>query len=455
MARITPISGFPEWLPEQRMVEQRIIDTLRDVFELHGFASIETRAVEPVQQLLRKGEIDKEVYAIRRLAADAGEDADPAKALALHFDLTVPFARYVLENAGKLTFPFRRYQIQKVWRGERPQEGRYREFCQADIDIVNVDELDFSYDIEVALVMAAAYQRLQELGLPQVTLHTNNRKLSQGFYEGLDFEDTASVLRVVDKLDKIGPAKVAELLVRDVGASQTQAEACIKLAQIKTLDTSFAEQVAALGVSNDLLDEGLHELATVIDAVEKTSPGFIKADLSIARGLDYYTGTVCESFMTGYENLGAVGAGGRYEKLASDGKKAYPGVGLSFGISRTLGPLFAEGLRADRSTPVPVMIAVTSDDTRAAALQKAAVLRGRGIGCIVSPNAAKFGKQIKQADKRGIPFVWFPGDDGGCDQVKDIRSGDQVDADVDTWSPAPADMNPQLVWPDAGGSDRG
>lgn len=450
MARITPISGFPEWLPEQRIVEQRITDTLRDVFELHGFASVETRAVETVAQLLRKGDIDKEVYGIRRLAADAGEDTDPAKALALHFDLTVPFARYVLENAGKLTFPFRRYQIQKVWRGERPQEGRYREFTQADIDVVNVDELDFTYDIEVTLVMAAAYQRLQTLGLPHITLHTNNRKLAEGFYQGLELADTASVLRIVDKLDKIGPEKVAALLTSDAGASETQAEQCLKLAQIKTDDSSFVDQVKSLGVANELLDEGLHELATVVDAVNATSPGYIKADLSIARGLDYYTGTVIESFMTGYEKLGAVGAGGRYEKLASDGKKTYPGVGLSFGISRTLGPLFAEGLRADRNTPVTALVAVTNEEERATASKVATMLRGRGIGCIVSPTAAKFGKQIKQADKRGIPYVWFPGADGAADQVKDIRSGDQHDADAETWQPPAVDTAAQFVWPNAG-----
>ncbi|HEX5512158.1 MAG TPA: ATP phosphoribosyltransferase regulatory subunit, partial [Actinomycetales bacterium] len=184
MARVTPISGFPEWSPAQRIVEQQVLDTVRRVFELHGFASIETRAVETVEQLLRKGEIDKEVYGVRRLAGEDDPDVGEAS-LALHFDLTVPFARYVLENAGKLQFPFRRYQIQKVWRGERPQEGRFREFLQADIDVVDRDELPFHYDVEMPLVMAEVFSELRSLGFPPVTIQVNNRKLAEGFYRGL------------------------------------------------------------------------------------------------------------------------------------------------------------------------------------------------------------------------------------------------------------------------------
>src|SRR3954447_14265378 len=170
MSRPTPLSGYPEWLPAQRAVEQHVIDVLRRTFELHGFAGIETRAAEPMEQLLRKGEIDKEVYVLRRLHADPDE-ADDARSLGLHYDLTVPFARYVLENAGRLEFPFRRYQIQKAWRGERPQEGRYREFAQADIDVVMKDELPFHFDVEVARVMAEA---LSGLPLPPLRLRVNN-----------------------------------------------------------------------------------------------------------------------------------------------------------------------------------------------------------------------------------------------------------------------------------------
>ena len=177
-ARIAPLSGFPEWLPGQRIVEQHVLDTLREVFELHGFASIETRSVEPLEQMLRKGEIDKEVYVLRRLQAGDEAEGDRARQLGLHFDLTVPLARYVLENAGHLDFPFRRYQIQKAWRGERPQEGRFREFTQADIDVIGRDTLPFHHEVEVARVMAEALTRLP---LPPVRMQVNSRKLIEGY----------------------------------------------------------------------------------------------------------------------------------------------------------------------------------------------------------------------------------------------------------------------------------
>jgi histidyl-tRNA synthetase len=205
--RPKPLSGFPEYTPEARIVEQFVLDRLRETFELHGFASIETRAVEPLDRLAKQGEIDKEVYTVQRLHADPHESAD----LGLHFDLTVPFARYVLENAHQLAFPFRRYQIQKVWRGERPQEGRYREFTQADVDIVNAETLAAHHDVELPLVTLAALERLHvDLGLPPVLMRVNNRKLAQGFYLGLEIADPGAVLRQVDKIDKIGPDRVIQ-----------------------------------------------------------------------------------------------------------------------------------------------------------------------------------------------------------------------------------------------------
>jgi histidyl-tRNA synthetase len=229
-ARPNPLSGFPEWLPADRLVELEILDRLRRSFELWGFAPVETRAVEPLEQLLRKGEIDKEVYAVRRLQADGDEDA----ALALHFDLTVPFARYVVENAGKLQFPFRRYQIQKAWRGERPQDGRFREFTQADIDVVGQGELPAHYDAELPLVMADA---LAGLPIPPARIQVNNRKLAEGFYRGLGLAEPGVVLRAIDKLDKIGPEKVAALLREQAGATDAQAAACLELASISAPDS--------------------------------------------------------------------------------------------------------------------------------------------------------------------------------------------------------------------------
>ncbi|WP_312181365.1 histidine--tRNA ligase [Arthrobacter sp.] len=444
MARKASLSGFPEWLPQERLVELHVLDVLRRTFELHGFANIETRAVETVGQLLRKGEIDKEVYALSRLQAEEGEGSgkqDPNQ-LALHFDLTVPFARYVVENAGHLAFPFRRYQIQKVWRGERPQEGRAREFTQADIDVVGDGDLPFRYDVELALVIAEA---LGALPIPDFRIRVNNRKLAEGFYRGIGLEDTAGVLRSIDKLEKVGPARVAELLQEELGATPEQADLALKLASIRTDDVSFAAQVRALGVTNELLETGLDELEQVIAEAAKRAPGKVVADLSIARGLDYYTGTVYETVLVGHEQLGSICSGGRYDALASKGSRTFPGVGLSIGVTRLVMRILSqEFAEASRSVPTAVLVTLADDDSWSAAQDVAASLRGRGIAVEVAAKAEKFGKQIKYADRRGIPFVWFTADDGSH-EVKDIRSGDQMAADPAVWTPPAEDLLPQVT----------
>jgi histidyl-tRNA synthetase len=430
-----PISGFPEWLPPQRMIEQYVLDKIKTTFELYGFAPLETRSVEPLDQLLRKGETSKEVYLLKRLQEEGGGD----DTLGLHFDLTVPFARFVLENAGRLQFPFRRYQIQKVWRGERPQEGRYREFLQADIDVVDRDTLPFHYDTEMPLVIGDAFRSLP---IPEATIQVNNRKVCEGFYRGLGLTDTDQVLRTVDKLDKIGPEKVAALLVETAGATDAQAKACLELAAISAADGSFVDRVRALGVTDPLLDEGLGELLQVVETAAEHAPGLVVAELKIARGLDYYTGTVYETQLRGYERFGSICSGGRYENLASSGNARFPGVGISIGVSRMLGLLFGhDALSVSRSVPTCVVVALADEEHRGAADRVAARLRSRGIATEVSPSAAKFGKQIRFAERRGIPFVWFPGEP---DTIKDIRSGDQVEADSATWEPPAADRYPTI-----------
>ena len=443
MAKPTPLSGFPELLPAQRVVEQQVLDILRHTFELHGFAGIETRSVEPLDALLRKGDTSKEVYLLRRLQE---ESPDGHAGLGLHFDLTVPFARYVLENSGHLLFPFRRYQLQRAWRGERPQEGRYREFTQADIDIVGQGELAFHHDVEVMRVMVEA---LAALPIPPVSFQFNNRKLIQGFYRGLGIEDVTGAIRVIDKLDKLPAEEVTRQLVEDVGATSEQAAQCLDLATIRVSDTSFVERVRGLGVDDELLDTGLSELAAVIDgcADATTDRVAVEANLRIARGLDYYTGTVVEIYMAGYERLKSVGGGGRYDALADDGRTTYPGVGVSFGVSRTLLPLIADGV-LDGSRPVPsvVLVAVNDEDARADSTAVAARLRARGVPCEVAPSPQKFGKQIRFAERRGIPYVWFlPSSEGHGHEVKDIRSGEQTPADADAWAPPVEDLHPHIV----------
>lgn len=439
--RPTPLSGFPEWLPAEQIAEQQVLAKLRAAFELHGFAPLTTRAVEPLDQLLRKGETSKEVYLLNRLQADPESGSDVG--LGLHFDLTVPFARYVLEHAGKLQFPFRRYQIQPCWRGERPQEGRYREFLQADIDIVDRDTLPLHYDVELPLVIGDA---LAGLPLPPLRMHVNNRKLSEGFYTGLGITDPAGALRIVDKIDKIGPKEVGALLADTLGATAAQVEACLALAEISSTDGSFADRVKALGVSDPMLDEGIDELTRVVEAAAEHAPGLLMADLRIARGLDYYTGTVYETFLSGHENIGSVCSGGRYDNLATAGADRYPGTGLSIGVTRLLGPLFGRGaLTASRSVPTCVLVALPDEEHRADCDRIAATLRGNGIPTEVAPTAQKYGKQIRFAQRRGIPYVLFPAADSGGVEVRDIRSGEQVPADPATWAPPAADLRPTLV----------
>ena len=445
MARAS-LSGFPEWLPEGRIIEQFVLDRIREVFELHGFSGIETRAVETLEQLEAKGETSKEIYVLDRLQAlkdaEAGRRATKERRIGLHFDLTVPFARYVVENANDLDFPFKRYQIQKVWRGERPQEGRFREFIQADIDVVGDGALPFHYEVELPLVMAEA---LSQLPIPKVTVLVNNRKVVQGVCEALGVKDVEAALRGLDKIDKIGPEGVTTELSAS-GITGTQAATLLDMASIRSADpTEIRTRIEALGLSGELLDEGLTELCALLEIAEQRMPGALEADLKIARGLDYYTGSVYESVIEGHEDLGSICSGGRYDSLAQDGKRTYPGVGLSIGVSRLVSRMIsAPMVRATRKSPAAVVVAVIDEDDRQRSESIAQVLRGRGIATEVVPHAAKFGKQIKFADKRGIPFVWFPGGPGEPDTVKDIRSGEQVEACAQTWMPGSEDLRPRV-----------
>ena len=441
MSKVRPISGFPEWLPSERIIEQHFLDVIRETFELHGFASIQTRAVEPIERLSSQGEdTDKEIYAVSRLAAGSEASSRDPK-LGLHFDLTVPFARYVLENAGKLTFPFRRYQIQPVWRGERPQEGRYREFTQCDIDIVDAGELAPQYEAELPLVIADAFSKLP---IGPFRIQVNNRKIPEGFYLGIGLTDVQAMLRIVDKLDKIGPDAVRDLMVA-AGATPEQAAAALALAQINAPDESFVEQVLALGVQHETLTRGLAELSAVIRVGAEHASGLMVADLKVARGLDYYTGTVYETQLIGFESYGSICSGGRYDALASDGRTTYPGVGISIGLSRLLAKIMPT-LAATRSTPSCVLVALADESNRGQGMGVASALRRRGIACEVSPVAAKFGKQIMFAQRRGIPFVWFPASgEQGSDSVKDIRSGAQAVASPSSWMPPVDDLRPRVI----------
>lgn len=432
--KITPISGFPEWLPSQRLVEIEVLDRIRRQAELYGFVPLETRAIEPLQWLIRHGETDKEIYTIGRLHdADVGE-----RELGLHFDLTVPVARYTQEHRGRLDFPFKRYQIQKVWRGERPQEGRYREFYQADFDVIGDGELPLHFDAEMPLLM---HELMAALPLPRITVLVSNRKILEGFGRGLGHRESAGIIRTLDKLDRLGASAVRDLLMTDEHLGEREVELWLRLASIRATDGTFVEEVGGLGVSDDLLTRGLDELAEVMAAAAHLPSGSVVADLHIARGLDYYTGTVYESLIEGHADLGSICSGGRYDDLAAEsGGQPLPGVGVSIGISRLLGRFLGRGmLRASRPTPTCVLVALVSDDTRQLSADIARQLRQRGIATEVFHAPLRYGKQIRFADRRGIPFVWFPGVGDDKDSVRDLRSGDQLTADAATWSPPQED----------------
>jgi histidyl-tRNA synthetase len=277
-------------------------------------------------------------------------------------------------------------------------------------------------------------EALDALPLPNLSFQVNNRKLIQGFYRGLGIPDVTAAIRQIDKLDKQPADAVAALLVTEAGATEEQVQRCLELATIRVSDTSFVERVRALGIEDELLDVGLTELAAVVDgcAGAVNDHVTVEANLRIARGLDYYTGTVLEVFMAGYERLKSVAGGGRYDALASDGKTTYPGVGISFGISRTLVPLFADGaLEPGPKVPSTVLVALVDEESRAASQEVATALRSRGIPTELAASAQKFGKQIRYAERRGIPYVWFP----DSNEIKDIRSGEQLPADPDSWTP--------------------
>lgn len=420
------ISGFPEWLPEYRAVEQRWMDHLRRVFESYGYCSIETPAVEELDVLAAKGEVDKEIYVLQRLHAEPNEKNDAR--LALHFDQTVPLARYVAQHFSDLTFPFKRYQMQKVWRGERPQLGRLREFYQCDIDVIHVDNLPLAFDAEMPAVI---YEALTGLNIGRVQIKISNRKILLGLVDALGITDSVSVTRTVDKLEKIGNTAVADILKKELNLQSSVVDAILQLAWIKG-DASTLKTIKA---QNAAMEEGLSELTFVMNAVPK---GSAIADLSIVRGLDYYTGTVYETALLDIpEFSGSVCSGGRYDDLAGSYiARHLPGVGISIGFTRLFDVLSHYGhIKPAAKTPTQVLVVLPSEDRRAQAAQTAATLRKRGLNVELYHAPQKIGKQIEYANKKGIPYVWFPPfDDAGKHEVKDMQSGAQSDADPQSWT---------------------
>ncbi len=415
------LSGFMELLPDKQVYFDKMVDVLRSSFSLYGFTPLDTPLIESSEVLLAKGggETEKQIYRFTKGEHD----------LSLRFDLTVPLAKYVALHYGQLTFPFRRFQIGKVYRGERAQRGRFREFYQADIDVIGDGALDIQNEAEIPSII---YRCFTTLGLERFVIRFNNRKVLGGLFELLGIgEKAAEAMRSIDKLDKIGREKVTELLVDDAGMSDATARELINL-----LDSADPlEALLRYKGKNDRFDEGLAELQAVTDSMAAfgVPSSHFKIDLTIARGLDYYTGTVYETTMLDHPEVGSICSGGRYDDLAGYyTKKKLPGVGISIGLTRLFFVLESEGYLnpAITTAPADVLILPMTDDT-APALSLATSLRQDGFRVMIYSEQKKFKAKLSYADKLKIPYVVFLGEDElreGMVTVKDMRSGEQTTA---------------------------
>ena len=420
MEKVKPrtLSGFMVLLPARQTQMERIMEILRRTYSLYGFTPLDTPVIESAEVLLAKGggETEKQIYRFTKGDSD----------LALRFDLTVPLAKYIAQNYGQLTFPFRRYQIGKVYRGERAQRGRFREFYQADIDIIGDGELDIINEAEIPSII---YKTFTALGLRRFVIRVNNRKVLNGLFQVLGLEDKATdVMHIIDKLDKIGREKVIACLTEDVGVP---ADTAAKLLDVLESDDPITALEPFRGVS-EVFDTGLGELTTVAEHLE----GFgvpeenFRIDLTIARGLDYYTGTVYETTMLDHPEIGSVCSGGRYDDLAEYyTDKKLPGVGISIGLTRLFFVLEDQGYLNDEliSAPADALILPMTGDL-SPAIELATYLRDRGIRAQLHCEKKKFKAKMNYANKLAIPFVIFIGEDEIANHmasVKNMATGEQ------------------------------
>ena len=426
MAKMTPrtLSGFMELLPAPQQQMERIMEVLRRTYSLYGFTPLDTPVIESSDVLLAKGggETEKQIYRFQKGDAD----------LALRFDLTVPLAKYVALHYNDLTFPFRRYQIGKVYRGERAQRGRFREFYQADIDIIGDGKLSIVNEAEIPSII---YKTFSTLGLKRFQIRVNNRKILNGFYAMLGLtEKSGDIMRTVDKLDKIGPEKVKAILMdEEIALSEEQASEILKFIAITGTNEEVLAALEGYQNRNEVFDEGLTELNTVVKylAAFGVPAENFAVDLTIARGLDYYTGTVYETTLLDHPEIGSVCSGGRYDNLAEYyTDKQLPGVGISIGLTRLFYVLGEQGmLNPDLPTaPADVLILPMTDDL-SAAISLATQLRENGIRAQIHGENKKFKQKISYADKLGIPYVIFLGEDeinAGVVACKDMQTGEQT-----------------------------
>ena len=424
MERIKPrtLSGFMELLPGKQAKMERMMEILRTTYAQYGFAPLDTPVIEDAQILLAKGggETEKQIYRFTKGDSD----------LALRFDLTVPLAKYVALHYGELAFPFRRYQIGKVYRGERAQRGRFREFYQADIDIIGDGSLSILNEAEIPAVI---YKIFRGFGLNRFCIRVNNRKLLNGFYAMLGLEEkSGDIMRTVDKLEKIGAEKVREILVDDLALTDEQAQDILRFMAITGSNAQVLSALEGYKGRNEMFDTGLSELYAVTAnlAAFGVPESHFAVDLTIARGLDYYTGTVYETTLLDYPQIGSVCSGGRYDNLAEYyTDKKLPGVGISIGLTRLFYVLDEQGLLSGNAGDASVqalVLPMTADPAPAIAL--AETLRTGGLRVQLYGENKKFKQKMSYADKLGVPFAVLLGEDeinaGKC-SVKDMRSGEQ------------------------------
>ena len=422
------LSGFMELLPAPQMQLERMMQILRETYALYGFTPLDTPLLESSEILLAKGggETEKQIYRFQKGDSD----------LALRFDLTVPLAKYVALHANELSFPFRRYQIGKVYRGERAQRGRFREFYQADIDIIGDGKLDILNEAEIPSIIYTIFRRF---GLKRFTIRVNNRKLLNGFYALLGLSGQAGdIMRTVDKLDKIGAEKVRVILIEDCGVLDEQADEILRFIAIRGTNAEVLDALQAWSGKNEVFDTGLAELTAVaaqLSAFGVPEENFA-IDLTIARGLDYYTGTVYETTLNDHREIGSVCSGGRYDDLAAYyTDRKLPGVGISIGLTRLFYVLGEQGMLNDAlpTAPADCLLLPMTDDL-SAAVRLATALRQAGIRTQLYSEQKKFKAKMQYADKLGIPYVIFLGEDeiarGEC-SVKELRTGEQVSLPVD------------------------
>ncbi|TWI03603.1 histidyl-tRNA synthetase [Luteimonas cucumeris] len=427
--------GVMELLPRDQIAFQRMLDTIRLTFERFGFLPVETPVMELSEVLLTKsgGETERQVYFVQSTGA-LEKSADGMPELALRFDLTVPLARYVAEHEHDLAFPFRRYQMQRVYRGERAQRGRFREFYQCDIDVIGKDALSIRHDAEIPAVISAVFEAL---AIGDFTIQLNHRKLLRGYFEGLGIEGERqlAVLREIDKLDKRGDEAVrATLAGEGFGLADDVVGKLMAFSQVRSLDHDDAlAKLDALGIGTDLFEEGRNELREVLERLKVMGVDASRyaINLSIARGLDYYTGMIYETTLDAHPQIGSICSGGRYDNLASHYTKSkLPGVGISIGLTRLFWQLREAGLVATAESSVDALVTLLDDEGLDHALFLSQQLRAAGLNVETQLEPRKLAKQMQYADRAGIRFVVIRGGDEaakGVVAVKDLRRGEQFE----------------------------